>query len=332
MVPLSTALAWQRDYVVGAGAPTAGLVLESIRADVLSAGPLAGVLPSTVRFGDLPGLRIMATVHRLAIERRIPAVARWLPTLGGHSPCTAADEGTFGRAVVQSLLDNREALDDGMARTPQTNETGRAALLRCALSREDRGTPVRLHEIGASAGLNLRADLLPGVPALEAGPLPPIALRRGCDLDPVDVATTEGRTLLSSYIWVDDVERFARLARAMDVARSTPAELLRTDAADFVAGMDVEAGSTTVLWHSAMWLYLPSTTRAAVQNGIRALGGRATADAPFVHVSWEWDDSGAPDAAFQLQVTRWAGTADDGLPRTIAVGRSHGEDVRLVSA
>ena len=331
-VAISEALAWQHDYVLRSGAPTAALILRAVIDDCRASGPLSGILPTQVRFADLPGLRVMAALHGLALERRAPAVALWLPTLGGRGPRTAADEGTFSRAVVGALLDNREVLEASLARTPQTNETGRAALLRCALSREDAARPVRLHEIGASAGLNLRVDLLPGVPGLEVGPLPPIAARRGCDLEPVDVKTTEGRTLLSSYIWVDDVDRFARLARAMDIARTMPAELLRMDAAEFVAGMEVEAGSTTVLWHSAMWLYLPAATRAAVERGIRALATRATMDAPCVHVSWEWEPSGEPDPAFELVVTRWAGTAEDGVPRRIAVGRSHGEDVRLVSA
>lgn len=330
-VSITEALTWQHDYVSRSGSPTAALILRAVLDDCAASGPLSGILPARPRFSDLPGLRVMAAVHWLALERRAPAVALWLPTLGGQGPRTAADERAFGRAVVRALLDDRDVLEGSMARTPQTNETGRAALLRCALSREDAGRPVRLHEMGASAGLNLRADLLPGAPGLEAGPLPRIVLRRGCDLDPVDVTTTEGRTLLSSYIWVDDVDRFTRLARAMEIARGTPAHLVRMDAAAFVATMAVEPGTTTVLWHSAMWIYLPSETRTAVEAAIRALGSTASADAPFVHVSWEWDDSGAPDGMFELQVTRWAGTSDDGVPRTIAVGRSHGGDVRLVS-
>lgn len=117
----------------------------------------------------------------------------------------------------------------------------------------------------------------------------------------------------------------------MDIARVTPAELIRIDAAQFIAQMSVEVGCTTVLWHSAMWLYLPAATRSAVESGIRALGASASSDAPFVHVSWEWEPSGEPDPAFELAVTRWDGTAEDGLRRRLAVGRSHGEDVRLVS-
>ena len=330
-VPITEALEWQHDYVRRSGSPTAALILRAVIDDLEGAGPMNEVLPAQVRFADLPGLRVMAAVHRLALDRRVPTLALWLPTLGGRGPRTPADEGMFGREVIRALTAHREVLESSMARTPQTNETGRARLLRCALSREDPARAVRLFEIGASAGLNLRADLLPGDPALEAGPLPRVVVRRGCDLDPVDISTVAGRSLLGSYVWVDDVDRFHRLARAMEIARDAPADLVRMDAAEFVAGLGVEAGTTTVLWHSAMWIYLPEATRAAVESGIRSLASNASPDAPFVHVSWEWDPSGAPDASFELVVTRWAGTAEDGVPRLIAQGRSHGEDVQLIS-
>lgn len=329
MVPLSEALAWQRQYVEGAGAPTAGLILGAVLDDVQAGGPLTGLLPERVRFGDLPGLRVMATIHRLALDRQAPEVALSLPTLGGRPPGTTGERAAFGRLVVRTLLDHRDALAVHLARTPQTNEPGRATLLRCALSRLDPSRPVRLFEIGASAGLNLRADHLPGDPDLEAAPLPAIVERRGCDLDPVDVTTVEGRALLGSYVWVDDVARFQRLAAAMAVAQRVPAELDRMAAADFVGGLSLAPGTTTVLWHSAMWIYLSTDERLALDADVVALGECATADAPFVHVRWEWDPTGAPDAAFELTVTTWAGGPDDGEPRVLARGRSHGVAVTL---
>ena len=256
-VPILDALRWQREYVLAAGSTTAALVLEAVARDIEGGGVLGTIVPAEQRFGDLPGLRIMAAVHRLALDRAAPAVARWLPTLGGIAPRSSADDEVFRREVVAALLANPDALADSLARTPQTNETGRAALLRCVLSRLDRDRPVRLREIGASAGLNLRADRLPGQPALESGPMPAILDRIGCDLSPVDIGTPEGRALLGSYVWVDDVERFRRLAAAMTVAAAVPASVVQMDAADFVAGLTLMDGTTTVVWHSAMWVYLP---------------------------------------------------------------------------
>ena len=326
---MGDALAWQRQYVEESGAPTAGLILGAVLADLRAGGPLAGLLPPRVRFGDLPGLRVMGAVHRLALDRQAPEVALSLPTVGGRGPDSPSEGAAFARAVVRALLDHQDVLSDYLGRAPQTNEPGRAVPLRCALSRLDPARPVRLFEIGSSAGLNLRADHLPGDPALESGPLPPVVERRGCDLHPVDVTTPEGRALLGSYVWVDDVSRFQRLAAAMAVAQQVPADLEQIAAADFVGGLSPSAGSTTVLWHSAMWIYLSASERLAVDAHLASLGERASAEAPVVHIAWEWDPTGSPDAAFELTVTRWSGDREDGVPRVLAHGRSHGVGVRL---
>lgn len=327
VVPLAVALQWQREYVVEAGSPTAALILTAVMDDLAAGGILATVLPRSARFGSLPGLRIMAAVHGLALQRRAPTVAMFLPTLGGRTPTSVRDSAAFARAVVDALAAHPIELADAMDRTPQTNETGRAALLRCALSREDPTRPVRLFELGASAGLNLRADLLPGQAALEAGALPPVVERVGCDLNPVDCTTTAGRTLLSSYVWVDDVDRFGRLAAAMDIAAREPAELVQADAADFVAGLVLEPGTTTVVWHSAMWVYLTAETQQLICSALAGLGQRATPAMPLVHVSWEWADDDA--AGFSLVVRRWDGGPASGRPRLLATGMSHGRDVVL---
>lgn len=331
VLPMSACLRWQQRYVTRAGSPTAALVLDAISRDLDAGGPLAAIIPATARFGSLPGLRLMATVHLLALQRRAPLVALHLPTLGGAAPHDAREAEAFRRTVVACLMEHPQEVAEGLARTPQTNETGRAALLRCALSREDPSTPVRLREIGCSAGLNLRADHLPGLPGLEAGPLPPILDRVGCDLDPVDPLTPEGRALLTSYIWVDDVDRFERLRGALEIAAAVPADVLRMDAADFCATVDVREGTTTVLWHSAMWLYLPAATQATVMEAIAAAGEHARPTAPLVHVSWEWAADTGDDSGFSLVVRRWDGGLDSGRPRLLATGTSHGRDVVLVA-
>lgn len=333
LVTITEALTWQRDYVRGHGAPVAGLILDAVIEDVVDGGAVSALLPPTVRFGDLPALRVMATVHRLALERSAPAVAIGLPTLGGTPPATGAAQSAFSAAVREALAAHPPQLAAMLARTPQTNETGRAVLLRCALAHEaasHRSRPVRLWEIGASAGLNLRADHLPGDPRLEPALLPRFVERRGCDLDPVDITRVEGRLLLSSYVWVDDVDRFQRLAAAFETASIIPAELVRTDAAEFVADVHPRAGHATVLWHSAMWLYLPQETRARVLAEVARAGSEASPDAPLLHVSWEWDSAHAGPDQFALIVRRWGG-GDDGAAMLLARGMSHGRAVTLMN-
>lgn len=187
--------------------------------------------------------------------------------------------------------------------------------------------PLRLREIGASAGLNLRADLMSSTPEMQFGELPVVVDRLGCDLHPVDPTTPTGRTLLSSYVWVDDVERFNRLGRALAVARDVPAKVVQQDAGEFVESIDLMPGTLTVLWHSAMWVYLQTETKARVLAGIDGLSAQANEAQPFAHVSWEWSES--PTVAqsampFELAVRVWSGRPDDGRRQILAVGMSHG--------
>ena len=215
--------------------------------------------------------------------------------------------------------------------TPQTNETGRAALLRCVLSRVDITRPVRLREIGASAGLNLRADHLPGLPGLEAGPCRRSWIGSAAIFIPSDPTSTEGRTTLSSYVWVDDVDRFERLRRALAVAASVPASVVTADAADFAESLELLDGTTTVLWHSAFWMYLPDDARARISAAIERLGSLATASRPFVHASWEFSgEVGIDRPDFVLTLRSWSGAAGDGAPRTLAAGNSHGSSATLL--
>jgi hypothetical protein len=324
------AVTWQRDYVRGGGSIVAALILDAVLADLIESGPLATMIPVRVRFGDLPGLRIMAAVHRLALTREAPKVALHLPTLGGTAP-RREDESAFAAAVVESLVSHPPVLQASLEQTPQTNEVGRSALLRCALSRLQQDRPVRLREIGCSAGLNLRADQLPGVAALEAGALPPVVDRIGCDLDPVDPTTTEGRIHLSSYVWVDDVERFERLRRALAVAQRIPAVVVRQDAASYVESLTLSDETTTVLWHSAMWPYLVEDQRARILAGIADLGGSASDARSLVHVSWEWSRQAVdPHTSFELAIRSWRGAKDDGRAFILARGGGHGKDPFLV--
>src|SRR5262249_40047281 len=95
--------------------------------------------------------------------------------------------------------------------------------------------PLRLLEIGASGGLQLLFDKYryeaDSVTFGDPGPvrfvgwwdgMPPfdttctVASREGCDVDPVDSSTDEGRLTLTSFVWPDHHARLAPLR-----ARST---------------------------------------------------------------------------------------------------------------
>lgn len=331
IVAMDAALRQQRDSCASLGARVAAQCLDA----VLASDEAMGLLAPVVRAGDLPGLRVLACLHRLAIERAAPALATAFPTLGGSSPFTGPAPGralaAFDDAVVEALLAHPRELAASMARIPQTNETGRARLLRCALAHlpgAGLDAPVRLVEVACSAGLNLRADALPGDPALEPGPLPAIVERVGCDLDPVDPTTPDGRALLSSYVWVDDVERFARLGAALEVASRIPARLVRAEASAFLAGIEPEPGTVTVIWHSAMRPYLDDASRAAMDAQLARIGSLATARSPVLHVAWEPEDGDA--GWFALTCRLWDG-AHGGAPVRLARGGTHGSPAALVA-
>ena len=174
-----------------------------------------------------------------------------------------------------------------------------------------------LVELACSAGLNLSVDTssLPGVA---------VASRRGCDLHPVDAATTEGRALLSSYVWVDDTERFARLGAAITAAERHRPAIEQADAAAFLDALNPRAHHTTLLWQSALEPYLSTERAAALRLAVDALAARLPTGATLVYATWEdAGDTSDPAIAFALRARTWSGT---GAPQvaTLARGSAHG--------
>lgn len=296
-------------------------------ADGCDAEPLASLLApyADARVGDMIPLRLLSAVHRLALAREAPEVALYLPTTGGTPPRSAADQERLRQAFLATIADRRDFVVDALARIPQTNEVGRAVGLAALLRRVHRefGLPVRLHEIGCSAGLSLRVDALvtEGVVSAdhaEWGRLPEIAERVGSDVAPVDATTTEGRLSLTSFIWPDHLDRFERLRRALEVAGEIDASLVAADALDYVRDLELRQGSTLVLWHSAMWLYLSAEDRQGIRAALERLGRQATRESPLAHISLEpVSDERDAQHRFTLSMTTWPGI--DGLPPGVEV-------------
>ena len=289
--------------------------------------PLASLLApyADARVGDMVPLRLLAAVHRLALAREAPELALSLPTTGGIAPRNDADRERLRRAFLAVLDSHRDTIAAALTRVPQTNEVGRTVGLAALLRRVERGfgLPVRLWEIGCSAGLSLRVDGLVAEGVVSAdhgewGSLPLIVERVGCDLAPVDALTTEGRLTLTSFVWPDHVDRFERLRQALDVARDIDVSLVTADALDFVRGLELQPGTTLVVWHSAMWLYLPRESREQIRAVLDDLGRQATRESPLVHIALEpvSEDRDAQHR-FTLSMTTWPGL--DGLPPGIEV-------------
>jgi hypothetical protein len=334
-------LRWQAASCLELGSPLYARLLDHVAADVLDGGPCAVVLAG---HEEDPGpsalaLRLMGAVHRLVLEQRAPALATFYGSVGG----TADGEGVWPafRNVVAEHCDKLRGLLD---RPPQTNEVGRAASLIGGLLHvvERWPGPVRLFEIGASAGLNLRADrfrveLADGTglgpvdsPVVLADPWlghrpPDLALRvverRGCDTAPVDPTTQEGRLRLMSYVWPDQQARLERLRGALQIASQLPAPVVRQSARDFVTDLRLAPGTTTVVWHSIMWQYLDDRERSDVDARLEDLGDTADRDARLAHLALEpRRRTPSSDLEVLVALRMWPG----GGEQILASARPHG--------
>ena len=299
------------------------LIGRDVEADGIFAQIFAGHENDSGRMA-LP-LRLLGGLHRLALDGRAPALRRWYPSVGGEWNADAA-----WPEIVQAATGHAEYLRAALGQPPQTNEVGRsAALVGGLLALTDRfALPVRLVEIGCSAGLNLRADHYryrhPGgewgpadapvtIDDAWRGVLPPtadlnIVERHGYDIAPLDATGAEGESTLLSYVWPDQPARLDRLRGAISVARRVPATLHRRNATEAVAGLDLADGALTVLWHSIMWQYLSLPEQSTISADIDVIGARATPESPFAHLTLEpHRRTPEADVEFVVRARCWPG-------------------------
>jgi hypothetical protein len=324
------------------GSPLYGDLMERAAADVESGGPVLDVIAG---HEDDPGehalaLRLFGGVHRLALEGRAPGVAAHFPSTGGDADAAAA-----WPAILDVMRAEATRLRAGLAVAPQTNEVGRSAALLVGFHTvaAETGRSLRLLEVGASAGLNLRWDHY----RYDVDPTPVgdvdspvrfpagwfegawsqprtavVAERRGCDVAPIDPAVAEGRHRLLSFVWPDQRERFDRLVAALDVAARVEASVEAGDACDWLRARVNERvdDMATVVFHSIFVPYLSDASRARLRATIEEAGRRAHAGAPFAWLRME--SAGQPYA--EVRLTLWPG----GGERLLATAGFHGPPVR----
>ena len=317
----------QGRFCAGSGSAMYGELFELVATDVKAGGVFATILSG---HEDDPSrlavpLRLLGGLHRLALDGRAPELRRWYPSTGGTwNAANAWPE------ILSTAAHHPDFLRSALHQPPQTNEVGRSAALIGGLLRINRGFdfPLRLFEIGSSAGLNMRADhyhyrynggqwgpVDSPVTIDDAwrGALPPdgavrIVERNGYDIAPIDVTGVDGEMTVLSYVWPDQDARLDRLRGAIEIARKVPAGLHRKTAAEAVGDLSLADGALTVLWHSITWQYLSDDERAAVRDGIEALGAQADARSPFAHLTLEpaRDGPGTP-IRFLVRARSWPG-------------------------
>lgn len=291
--------------------------------------PVADALP----------LRLAGALHALVLGGRAEALARHYPEAGG-----AGDEVALRDAMVAALRTHPEVVLDYLARPPQTNEVGRSAVLFGGFTTiaAHVGLPLRLLELGASAGLNLNwdrygyrlGDTHGGDPAspLQLAPFwhgaaPPVAevqvdSRMGCDLAPVDISVVSQRLRLRSYVWADQQSRMAQLDAALAVAARQRPQVTRAMADDWLERQLATpvTGVATVVYHSILWSYLPAAAKARIAAAIERAAQAADAAAPLAWLRFEFDD---PSQRPSLRLSLWPGPVEWHL----ADAQAHGQEV-----
>ncbi|MFC8525613.1 DUF2332 domain-containing protein [Nocardia sp. NPDC057227] len=229
-----------------------------------------------------------------------------------------------------------------LARSTQTNEVGRAAVLLPVLA--GFAGPLALLEVGASAGLCLYPDRFgyryTGGPRLEpadgpspvrltcaaTGPvpfparLPQVVHRAGIDLHPLHPADPDDRRWLETLVWPGQTERVERLRAALDIAAADPPRLVAGDLNEHVADLvhDLARDATVVVFHSAVLGYLRPADRERFRRTVTGLPCHwISNEAPAVFPDLAPE---APPRQFVLAVNE----------RPVAFAGPHGQSLRWI--
>ena len=287
------------------------------------------------------GLRLGGAAHFRALRGYAPQVAAHYPSTGGDGNVDAA-----WRAVLDDIHANVAHYDELFERPVQTNEVARAmpvlgAML--ALAR-DTSMPLRVFEIGSSAGLLLNFDryrysgdewtwgdsasrahlqnrIAAGAPRYLDAPLE-VVERRGCDLNPLNPVNEEHADTLLGFVWPDQSERFERLRAAIDIAREHPVDLVRADGITWSRAAAIPRdGAATVLLHTVITEHMTPAERDSLRDAIDELASQAMPARPFAWIRMEPPPQGQ---GYHTMLTRWPG-ADELI---VAASDGHAQNLR----
>ncbi|EST38951.1 hypothetical protein N566_04760 [Streptomycetaceae bacterium MP113-05] len=339
-----TGCTWQRALCVKNAAPTYVALIDELVRRLDEGDAVAELL---LEDGQDPVqsalcLRLFGAVNRIAMAESADWLDACYATRGGFTDVERVVPAFFG--FLESHVDE---VREQMKVNVQTNEVGRSAPLSAAMNHVSlaTGLPLRLLEVGASAGLNMLFDgyfvdagegswgpadsplRLTGhfTSGRPAAAVPSIDSRAGCDLNPIDVHDPSSADLLRSFVWPEHVDRARRLEAALEVARTEPP--LAIEASDACAWVEsrlaeLPSGVMTVVFHSVVATYFDPEVRDRFAKIIRAAGERAGDDNPLAWISLE--PSKEDSSVVELVCETWPGDRRVLLARTTP----HGTDVR----
>jgi hypothetical protein len=266
------------------------------------------------------GLRFLGAVHYRALRGEAPKIARHFPSTAGNCDAEAA-----WSAIEEDVQKNERAYVELLPRPVQTNEVARAmpVLASMLAIAHETQMPLRIFEIGSSAGLLLNFDRYryTGDRWSWGDPASPLELtnatvfgtpqyldahlrvieRRGCDIHPLNVADDADADTLLSFVWPDQTARFRRLRAALDIARTHPPVIDAADGIDWIQAVArPKTGTATVVMHTVIMEHLPSDIRERLRAAIRQTGETAAQQSPFA-----WARMEAAAGAYETVVTLW---------------------------
>jgi len=325
MNDLAPVFARQAQACAALGSPFTARMLPIAAAQLRPGNPVADRLlgwPGDISHhgANLP-LRLAGALHALALTEADAGISHlWPPGPGGS-------DAELAEAIAAALDTHAPTILAWLDNAPQTNEVRRAAAL-IAVARQLAARwnlPLRVSELGASAGLNLFFDAyalqLPGGTTLGPdravltlapemrGALPPegadpvIAERRGADLNPLAPDRPSDVLRLRAYTWPDQRDRMERLDAALTVARPL---VDRADAAPWLQARlaDPQPGVADFVYHTIAWQYFPAETQEACRATLEARGAAATDDTPL---AWLAVESDGDEAGAAVTLRLWPG-------------------------
>ena len=193
----------------------------------------------------------------------------------------------------------RSGIESRIARgATQTNEVRRAAALMVGLNHVQAATsqPLRLVELGASAGLLLAFDRYRfefsrsqiGLPTSSVripvstddeteallSNVPSLASRTGIDLQPIDLQDSAQRQWLDAFVWPEASNDRTRLRAAMQLVAEDPPQVLQGDVIEMLPNIlaDETSECHVVVFHTTLLTYLDRAQRQTLFSILAGAG------------------------------------------------------------
>lgn len=251
-------------------------------------------LAARVQKGQPPANILLASVHYLLLRGSEHPLRTFYPNLNGGRRIEGENPFPAFKDFVNTHLTELLPLIEGGV--TNTNEIARSSALHAgfhAVARET-GEPLHLIELGPSAGLNLLWDRYHvryrrGESFLDVGPAnaaltiecelhgekdpptgasPSIASRVGLERNPVNLSDPAQRDWLKALVWPDQLARFARLEKAIELFRANPVEIRAGDALALLpdAIAQVPEDEPLCVYHTYVVYQMSEELREALDN------------------------------------------------------------------